>query len=490
MGVIAKQSIRTSVLSYIGIALGYVNVVLLFPRFFSAEEFGLTRVLVSVAAVSAQFALLGMVNTMIRFHPKWKEERNGSKGLLGLALTVSLLGCMAVGAVLLLGRPLISSWYADKSALFGQHYFLLLPLLLFETLIQIFQAYSRALYSTVANVFLKDVGLRLFTLASVLAYRFFNLSFEVFLSLFVLQYALLALLQLAHVARLGQLSLMPVWNGVSQNLRKDISRYALFTLTIGASGIFLINIDVIMLGALAGLDSTAFYAVAFYMTALVNVPANAIMGIAVPVLADAWARNDTKTVQQVYAKSSINQLVAGGLIVAGLWANEANLFALLPEAYADGRWVLLIVLVAKLIDVGFGVNGGLIHTSPHYRADMFFNLGLIGVAVGANWLLIPRYGLAGAATATLISLLVFNLARFSYIRSKYGMVPFSWRSGVAVAVTAIAAVVGHAMPALGNWYFDVVVRSTLVLIIFATPVLYLRLSDDLHSLTQRILGRK
>lgn len=490
MGAIAKQSIRTSVLSYIGIALGYVNVVLLFPRFFSAEEFGLTRVLVSVAAVAAQFALLGMVNTVIRFHPKWKAERNSSNGLLGLALSISLIGSLAVAAALLLGRPLISTWYADKSALFGQHYLLLLPLLLFETLIQVFQAYARARYSTVANVFLKDIGLRMLTLASVLVYRFYNLSFEVFLSLFILQYALLALLQLAHVASLGQFSLKPVWKDLSPNLRNDITRYALFTLTIGASGIFLINIDVIMLGALAGLDSTAFYAVAFYMTALVNVPANAIMGIAVPVLADAWARNDTKTVQQVYAKSSINQLVAGGLIVAGLWANEANLFALLPEAYANGRWVLLIVLMAKLIDVGFGVNGGVIHTSPHYRADMFFNIGLIGVAVLANWILIPIYGLAGAAMATLLSLLTFNLARFLYIRSRFGMVPFCWKSAVTVAVTALAAWAGHAMPYLGNWYLDVVIRSILVLVLFATPTLYFRLSDDLHVLIQRNLGRK
>lgn len=490
MGVIARQSIRTAVLSYIGIALGYVNVVLLFPRFFTAEEFGLTRVLISVAAVAAQFALLGMVNTVIRFVPRWRDDEQGHHGLLGSALVVSMVGTALVALLLLVGRPIITEWYADRSALFGEHYVLLLPLLLCETLIQVFQAYARALYSTVVNAFLKDVALRLMTISTILAYRFIPLPLETFLLLFVAQYALLVLLQVLHIMRLEGLTLRPRWKSISSGLRADMRQYALFTLTIGASGILLINIDVIMLGALAGLESTAFYAVAFYMTALVNVPANAIMGIAVPVLADAWARNDTRTVQQVYAKSSMNQLVAGGLIVAGLWANEVNLFAMLPEAYADGRWVLLLVLIAKLIDVGFGVNGGVIHTSPHYRADMFFNLGLIVVAVGANWLLIPVYGLAGAAMATLISLLSFNVARFLYIRSKFGMVPFSWKSAVAVVITAVAAWVGHALPYLGNWYLDVVIRSIVVLIIFVPPVLALRLSEDINSLTQRFLGRK
>jgi O-antigen/teichoic acid export membrane protein len=489
VGVIASQSLRTAVLSYIGIALGYVNVVLLFPRFFTAEEFGLTRVLISVAAVSAQFALVGTVNTIIRFVPRWRTEADGHHGLLGLSLLISLVGTLVVAGVLWGGRDVIVSWYADRSALFGQHYAILIPLLLSETLIQIFQAYARALLSTVVNALLKDVALRLFTVCTVLAYRFLGLSFEVFLTLFVLQYGVLALLQLAHVARMEGLRLRPRWTSLHPDLRTDMARYALFTLTIGASGILMINIDVIMVGALAGLDSTAFYAVAFYMTALVNVPANAIMGIAVPVLADAWSRNDTALVQKVYSKTSINQLVAGGLVAAGLWANEVNLFAMLPESYADGRWVLLIVLIAKLIDVGFGVNGGVIHTSPHYRADMFFNLGLIGVAVLSNWFLIPQYGLAGAATATLISLFLFNMSRFLYIRALYGMVPFSLATLWAVALIAAVAALGHIMPPMGSWALDVVIRSAVVLILYVPVVLWLRLSEDINAFVGRLIGK-
>ncbi|MGB1317396.1 MAG: hypothetical protein ACPG5W_04290, partial [Flavobacteriales bacterium] len=81
MGVIQKQGIQTSVLSYLGVALGYINVVLLFPKIFLPEEFGLTRVLVAVVGIAARFALVGTSNSVIRFFPKFKDKSQTAQGL-------------------------------------------------------------------------------------------------------------------------------------------------------------------------------------------------------------------------------------------------------------------------------------------------------------------------------------------------------------------------------------------------------------------------
>ena len=73
MGVIRKQSLQTTLLSYFGFGLGYVNAVLLFPVFFAPEEFGLTRVLIAVVGISAQLALFGLTSAIIKFLPLFKE---------------------------------------------------------------------------------------------------------------------------------------------------------------------------------------------------------------------------------------------------------------------------------------------------------------------------------------------------------------------------------------------------------------------------------
>ena len=138
MGVIRKQSIQTSILSYLGVGLGYINVVLLFPKFFEPEQFGLTRVLIAVIGVSAQFALFGLTNAIIRFFPKFKEgDERTHHGMLGWALFSGLVGTVVVAAVLLIARPWVVDHYQEKSELFVHFYYLLLPYLFFEVCFQI-----------------------------------------------------------------------------------------------------------------------------------------------------------------------------------------------------------------------------------------------------------------------------------------------------------------------------------------------------------------
>ncbi|MBK7943890.1 MAG: hypothetical protein IPJ85_00645 [Flavobacteriales bacterium] len=62
MGIVARQATLNTLLAYFGIGLGFVNVVLLYPRVLAAEEFGLTRLLVSIATIAAQVAQLGAEN--------------------------------------------------------------------------------------------------------------------------------------------------------------------------------------------------------------------------------------------------------------------------------------------------------------------------------------------------------------------------------------------------------------------------------------------
>ncbi len=69
MGNIARQATLNTLLTYMGIGLGFVNVVLLYPKVLQSDEFGLTRLLMSIATMAAQIAQLGAENSVIRFFP-------------------------------------------------------------------------------------------------------------------------------------------------------------------------------------------------------------------------------------------------------------------------------------------------------------------------------------------------------------------------------------------------------------------------------------
>lgn len=481
MGIIRKQSIQTSILSYLGVGLGYINVVLLFPRFFEPEEFGLTRVLIAVIGVSAQFALFGLGTAIIRFFPRFKQgDEEKQHGFLGWAILWGLIGTAAVSVILLLAQPWIVDYYREKSELFVNFYYLLFPFLLFETCFIIFSSYTRALYHTVVNVFFREVFLRGLATGLILLYYFGLVNFELFMQLFIGQYGILSLGLAIYLAAIGRFNLKVKREFFTPELKKELKQYRLFTLLSSVSALFLMNIDVIMISAMIGLGDTAFYAVAFYIVALMNIPRNAISNIAVPVISDAWKRDDREEIQKIYSKTSINQLLIGTLIFVGIWANEGNIFQILPEEYSGGKWVLFFVGLARLADVGFGVNGGIINTSPAYKFDTYANLILVFVTVILNLIFIPIYGITGAAIATGISLLSFNVAKYLFLKFKFGFDPFSKNSLLILILGGVAFFIGSLLSPL-SLYLDIVLRSSIILAVFIPAALFLKLSQDMND---------
>ena len=76
MGVVQNQGIRIALISYIGILVGALNTMFIFPRVLGAEKHGLVMLLLSIATVFTQFVHLGVPNVIIRFYPILQKRRN------------------------------------------------------------------------------------------------------------------------------------------------------------------------------------------------------------------------------------------------------------------------------------------------------------------------------------------------------------------------------------------------------------------------------
>ena len=69
MGVIAKQSIRGTIVTYLGVAVGFLTTFFVITRFLSAEDIGLARVLIDAATLFIGLAQLGTSSSILRFYP-------------------------------------------------------------------------------------------------------------------------------------------------------------------------------------------------------------------------------------------------------------------------------------------------------------------------------------------------------------------------------------------------------------------------------------
>ena len=80
---------------------------------------------------------------------------------------------------------------------------------------------------------------------------------------------------------------------------------------------------------------------------------------------------------ELYQKvSSVSLFIALTLFLL-IWININDIFSFLPNEYTSGIYVFLFLMIGKVIDMYFGLNGTIFFTSKKYKYDIIFTLSLI-----------------------------------------------------------------------------------------------------------------
>ena len=119
-----------------------------------------------------------------------------------------------------------------------------------------------------------------------------------------------------------------------------------------------------------------------------------------------------KSINEIYYKSCLNQLIIGGFFFLGIWCNIDNILIILGDGFEAAKWVIFVISLGYLIDMSTGANGQIISTSKYYKIGLLFLVILITLSLGLMFLLIPIWGIKGAAIAIAASLLIQNLINF------------------------------------------------------------------------------
>lgn len=489
MGIIQKQSISGVIWSYVGVGLGFITTAILFTRFLSTEEIGLLRLLVSYSSIMAMIGSLGMPAVTVKLFPHFRDEHRKHHGFPGLALAVVLLGFLITAIVYVLLKDTLTAGSGDKSALFVPFFYVVVPLTLFTILFNILDAYMRVLYNAVKGIAYKEVYQRLIIIAAVVVYYFGYVNFSAFVWLYVVAHAFPAVFLALSLAVQGRLHLKPDLSFIDKSLKKEMFGVGFFGILASFSGILVRSIDVIMVNEFLGLSLTGIYTISFFFGTLILIPMRTMAKIGSVVIADAWKRNDKKTISEVYTRSSLTLTVAGLLFFIGIWGNIENVFHLVGEEYRPGRYVIFFISLANLLDVYLGISTQIIVNSRYYRWLTYFLVILSALIIITNILLIPVYGIVGAALASFISKLIFNLLKYGFIFRRFGLQPFTSKHLVVTALAALAWYISTWIPAFSNYIVDIIVRSAALTVLFLTPVYYFKISDNVNERIDDVLRK-
>jgi O-antigen/teichoic acid export membrane protein len=475
-----REGIWNTIISYAGIAIGYVNTILLFPNFLAEEEVGLTRLLIQISVMFAQFSALGFVNMSVRYFPYFRDKGKEHNGFLFLLLAVPLLGFAAITGLFLLFKPVVIDYYIENSPLLLNYYYFVIPLAFFTLLFNLLTAYLRSLFKTIISSFAQDFLLRILTTLLITLFAFDLIVFREFVLLYIVINAIITLSLVVYALWLKQLFLRPRLSVMGIIPLREMLYYGFFTFMGNISVTIITTVDQIMISSYS-LGDNGIYTTAFFITSAIMVPARSIFKIAFPQVAEYWKDRDMAGMEKLYKQITLINLIVGLLLFIGIWANIDNLFSFMPETYRAGKYVVLFLSMARIIDLATGINGIILATSEKYRWDLLFNMVLAVLTVWTNYVFIPIYGINGAALASMISYVTINLLRLFFVQWIYKMQPFAWSSVTVTVIAAIALGAAYLLPYLGNLYLDILVRSLLITAIYMGLMLSLRVYPEMNQ---------
>lgn len=487
MGIVIKQGIQTTIASYIGVLLGFLNFFLLFPLILSPEQIGLMRLMEEGTSLLATLAMAGAPNICIRFFPFFKNEKTGNSGFLWLMLLMPTLGILAAALLLFLFQNPLQKAYSN-APLMLQYWHYILPITALTMFFLTIETYAKSNFFAAIPTFFKEGTKRIVIITASVLMWYGWLDFAGLMQWFWASHVLILLLLVAYMLKIGlwQLAESP-FKHINAAMRKEMFSFS-FYITLGNfGGLFISKIDTLMLGAMVGLTETGIYGMAAKLIMLIDLPRNAIQQVVMPLLAKAYKENDLEAVQSLYKKTALNQLIVGLLLLLLLWGGSQAIFAIIPngEMYKSGILVLLFLGIAKVIDMGAGVNYEILAFSKYYRVGAILNLFLTAISIFINTYFIRKYGFQGAAVAIICITTLFNLVRGGFLYYAMRLQPFTFASLKVVLLGAIVFGIDYLIPHFSGSRFialcDAALHGLVILSVFMGVVLYFRLSEDISG---------
>ena len=485
MGIVARQSIKGTIATYIGVAVGIVTTFFIQTEALQPEQIGLIDILLQCSLLFGGLAQLGTNSSAMRYYPYFKDEANRDHGFFGWTLIVPLIGFAFFLQAFFLFKGAIVDFFTKESEigaeLFSRYVNFVVPLAFFMLYISVFETNSNLLLRIVLPKFIREVGLRVGTLTIYLLYFYQVLDFDGVIASFCVLYGLATLINVVYLLSLKRVSFKIEPKFITAQLKRDFLFYTLFMITAALAGNVIPMLSKFFVAGKTGFHLAGVFTIATNIAALVEMPYRSLGAISRPHISDAMAKQDIKTADALCKNVALHQFIAGSFVFFVVWINIDLLFDLLPKGdiYRLGKWTVLILSLSRLVYSTLGVITTALSYSKYYYYSLVFTVLLAAMSIVLNSWLVPKWDINGGAMASLGSYFVYFMLLLAFIKWKIGVMPLSKKLlPVAVIVLAMFSL---------NWLWTSVLTPYIVKP-FEKPIFGLTIDAALKSTLLLVLG--
>jgi O-antigen/teichoic acid export membrane protein len=468
-----------------GVVIGFFIRAHFFPNFLSEAEIGVLALLVSYGSIFASVALLGFNHATIKYFPYFRNTKEGHGGFLSLYLLVIIAGFL----IFLLIYKIIGGLLIDESTLFGQYYYLCIPLTIGLLIFSVMDNYNTVLYNASTGILLREFGLRLLVLLALVPLIYDLINFEQFAQIYVTAYSVIALCLIAFIIWRGECHLNFRFRTIERHMIRAMAGISFFGFLTGLNNVAILQVNNILIDLYYDEAQTGIYVTNFFFAALILLPSRGLNKIAPTLISDAFKNNNLQAIRNIQYKSTINQQLIAVLLLVGLYINLHNVYNILPVSFAIGGWVIILTGLANVIQMTGGVGSAIIGFSNYYRLNTYLSVLQLTLLVCMNMVFLPLWGITGAAAATLGTVTVLNILKFFILRRKFNIQPYHKKHLLVFGTALLCIAVNTLIPKQPQLIADILARSIFVSIIFVGVNYFLKTSDQMNYVINNTLTR-
>ena len=484
MGIVFRQSLNNSIVTYAGFGIGALNTLVLYLNFMNPKYYGLIQVILSAATVLNPILAFGVPNTLVKFYSSF-ENNKVKEGFLTLMLLLPLVLMLPIAVLTFVGNEAIGSFLSRENPIVRDYVWHIFLIGMAMAYFEVFYGWARVHMKSVFGNFMKEVFSRVAVSVMLLLLHFEYITVEFFVHALVGVYVLRMIVMKVYAYSLH----MPKLSFEFPHNIRNIMVYTSLIILGGSVAIVLLEVDKVMINQFIELENVAYYSVAGFIAMVIAVPSRSTHQITYPLTAEQLNNKDLASLERLYKKSSLTLFAIASLLFLLIFLNLDDMYTMMPEDYRNGYMIFVWLGLAKVYDSILGNNNSILYNSDYYKAILMFGVLLAVLTILLNLWLIPAYGLDGAAIASFSALFIYNTLKLAYVRWKFKILPFTtetWQVGI------ISMVLG-----VGFYYIDfpfhavinIILKGILITTLFVGLLYKFKISEDLYTLLTRILSK-
>ncbi len=483
MGLVARQTFYNLLSIGLAFLLGAINTLYMYPNHMGSRFQGVVIALLAYSNLIQPFISFGLQHSIIKFYSSFKTQKE-KDSLLIFSIYFPIIIIAIISLLLYFFSSTIINEISLNEPLLSTYAFVIFLIAISTSYFEIFFSWLRVNFSSIFGNFLKEFYPRFLTFFLLFLYALNLLSFKHFIYSLISGYYIRLLIIVIYSLKVYS----PKFSFSIPPILTKIIFYSFLIFLSGAASSIILDIDKSMIATLITAEDVAYYSVALFIAAVIEAPGRAMFQITSPLVSDALNTNNKIYLKDILIKSSKNLLIVSGGFFLLINLNLVDFYDFVNQPkYAIATGVVSIVSIGKLYSMSIGCLNNIISNSKYYPYIFWFSILSAIMAVALNLILIPKYGIIGAAYATLLVILFINTLKVILIAINFNIYPYS-RETIKIAFTIVLVYFSIEFIELNyNSFINILIRSILIFFIYSIIIYFLGLGREINNQIKKVL---